>query len=103
MRTCPSAIAVLAALIAGCAGQPADVTPASTPQSGDASRPSRAGKYTVRERNGVKLYCVDQKILGSHARFSELCMTESEWKEAEYAVQRQMDREVRPQGKQMDR
>jgi len=99
MRIYPAAVAVFAGLIAGCAGQPADVTPAGSSQPGHTDRPARAGKYTVREREGVKLYCVDQKVLGSHARVSELCMTESEWKEAEAEIRRQLEHEgnVRPQ------
>ena len=87
-------------IVSGCAG-PGPAAQSASPQSlgeagGAAQRADKNSKYSVKEKDGVKLYCIDEKEVGSHARVTRQCLTEAEWREVQDLTRREMRRPVTP-------
>lgn len=93
-------ILACAVMVSGCAG-PGPAAESSSPQSlGETAaapqRPAKNSKYSVKEKDGVKLYCIDEKELGSRARVTRQCLTEAEWREVQDLTRREMRRPSTP-------
>lgn len=93
-------ILACAVIASGCAGPSPKVDSASTPSLGEeaaaAPRPSKDSKYSVKEKDGVKLYCKEETAVGSHARVAKQCLTEAEWREVQEETRRSLRRPVMP-------
>jgi hypothetical protein len=93
-------ILACALIVSGCAGSSPAVDSAS-PQSLDVKpavpqRPRNDSKYSVKEKDGVKLYCKEETAVGSHARVAKQCLTEAEWREVQDETRRVLRRPVMP-------
>jgi hypothetical protein len=83
------------ALIAGCAAEPAQVTPTrfeatDAPAATTLDAALREG-YKIVDEDGRQLYCRETMKLGSHVRKERTCMTEQEFLAARADSQRKAE------------
>lgn len=90
-------LAALAALVSGCATQPAEppVTKQVKVDAANVAEVQRAG-YKVVNKDGQKLYCRTDLITGSHVRTKTQCLTEQELYDQMEGTKQSMSQ--RPQG-----
>lgn len=93
-------ILACALIVSGCAGSSPAMDSARPQSLGEetvaAQRPGKDSKYSVKEKDGVKLYCKEETAVGSHARVAKQCLTEAEWREVQDETRRVLRRPVMP-------
>jgi hypothetical protein len=82
-------------IVAACAGQPTANPVAGTPgpprvEASKVANMQRSG-YTVKNKNGEKLYCSKDFDTGSHLQSSTACLTEEQWMRVNQKSQSTLD------------
>jgi hypothetical protein len=73
---------LVAALLVACASHPAkDTNEAAPVRSVDAATVAQMQKtgYTIKTKDGQKIYCSNEKQTGSHLQSTTACLTEEQW------------------------